>query len=46
MKTLHQNEFTRLRESAQLTLEEAAEFLKVSLRQAYRYENGESSPLH
>lgn len=37
-------EFARLREQAGLTLEEAARVTKVSLRSAYRHENGECSP--
>ncbi|MDH1271211.1 MAG: DNA (cytosine-5-)-methyltransferase [Pseudomonas fluorescens] len=38
------SEFTRLREQAGLTIEEAAKVIKVSLRSAYRHENGECSP--
>ncbi|WP_306149767.1 MULTISPECIES: DNA (cytosine-5-)-methyltransferase [unclassified Roseibium] len=41
---LMKTEFTRLREQAGLTLEEAARVILVSLRSAYRYESGESSP--
>lgn len=37
-------EFARLREQAGLTIEEAARITKVSLRSAYRHENGECSP--
>lgn len=37
-------EFARLREQAGLTLEETARITKVSLRSAYRHENGECSP--
>lgn len=37
-------EFARLREQAGLTLEEAARVTKVSLRSAYRHENGECTP--
>lgn len=37
-------EFARLREQAGMTLEEAARITKVSLRSAYRHENGECSP--
>lgn len=37
-------EFAKLREQAGLTLEEAARVIKVSLRSAYRHENGECSP--
>ncbi|MEO1989240.1 MAG: DNA (cytosine-5-)-methyltransferase [Martelella sp.] len=37
-------EFTRLREQAGLTLEEAAHVVRVSGRTAYRYESGDSSP--
>jgi DNA (cytosine-5)-methyltransferase 1 len=37
-------EFTRLREQAGLTLEEAARITRVSLRAAYRHESGENSP--
>ncbi|WP_281405409.1 DNA (cytosine-5-)-methyltransferase [Cohaesibacter sp. CAU 1516] len=44
MKKELKTDFTRLREQAGLTLEEAAEFTKVSLRSAYRHENGECSP--
>lgn len=36
-------DFTRLREQAGLTLEEAAALLEVSPRTAYRYENGTSA---
>ncbi|WP_235858957.1 DNA (cytosine-5-)-methyltransferase [Ochrobactrum soli] len=44
--TLHDNksEFAQLREQAGLTVEEAAKAIKVSLRSAYRHENGECSP--
>ncbi|SCD24877.1 DNA (cytosine-5-)-methyltransferase [Brucella inopinata] len=44
--TLHENksEFAQLREQAGLTVEEAAKAIKVSLRSAYRHENGECSP--
>ncbi len=44
--TLHESksEFARLREQAGLTVEEAAKAIKVSLRSAYRHENGECSP--
>jgi DNA (cytosine-5)-methyltransferase 1 len=41
---LSKTEFTKLREQAGLTLEEAARATKVSLRSAYRHENGECSP--
>lgn len=44
MKQETKTEFTRLRELAGLTLEEAAKVTKVSLRSAYRHENGECSP--
>lgn len=37
-------EFRLLREQAGLTLEEAARVTKVSLRSAYRHENGECAP--
>ena len=37
-------DFIRLREQAGMTLQEAAAFLKVELRTAYRYEAGETSP--
>jgi len=37
-------EFSRLREKAGLSIEEAATITKVSLRSAYRYEKGECSP--
>lgn len=37
-------EFTRLREQAGLTIEEAARIIKVSVRSAYRHENGECAP--
>ncbi|MEQ8783988.1 MAG: DNA (cytosine-5-)-methyltransferase [Roseibium album] len=37
-------EFARLRELAGLTIEEAARVTKVSLRSAYRHENGDCSP--
>ena len=37
-------DFARLREQAGLTLEEAARVTRVSLRSAYRHENGECSP--
>lgn len=40
----HKTEFRKLREQAGLTLEEAAEAIKVSLRSAYRHDNGECSP--
>ena len=38
------NEFTRLREQAGLTLEDAAGLLAVTLRTVYRYEEGKSEP--
>ncbi|GGB55377.1 cytosine-specific methyltransferase [Roseibium aquae] len=38
------NEFSRLREMAGLTIEEAARITKVSVRSAYRHESGESTP--
>lgn len=41
---MKKSKFTQLRERANLTLEEAAEVIQVSLRSAYRYENGESCP--
>nr|WP_319485681.1 DNA (cytosine-5-)-methyltransferase [uncultured Cohaesibacter sp.] len=44
MKIDTKTEFTRLRELAGLTLEETAEITKVSLRSAYRHENGTCSP--
>ena len=44
MKRDRRTAFTRLREQAGLTLEEAAQLLEVSVRTAYRYENGESQP--
>lgn len=37
-------EFRRLREKAGLTIAEAADCIKVELRTAYRYENGETKP--
>ena len=37
-------EFTRLREQAGLSIEEAARITKVSVRAAYRHESGENSP--
>jgi DNA (cytosine-5)-methyltransferase 1 len=37
-------EFTKLREEAGLTLNEAAGLLEVALRTVYRYEEGESQP--
>lgn len=37
-------EFTRLREQAGLTLEEASALLAVALRTVYRYEEGKSEP--
>lgn len=37
-------EFARLREQAGLTIEQAARVTRVSLRSAYRHENGECSP--
>ena len=37
-------EFKRLRELAGLTLPEAMNLLKVELRTAYRYEQGETKP--
>ncbi|WP_422376826.1 DNA (cytosine-5-)-methyltransferase [Roseibium sp.] len=37
-------EFAQLRELAGLTIEEAARVTKVSLRSAYRHENGDCSP--
>lgn len=40
----NRSEFARLREQAGLTIEEAAKIIKVSLRSAYRHENGECSP--
>lgn len=39
-----QSEFSRLREQAGLTLEEAVALLAISRRTAYRYETGESRP--
>lgn len=44
MKRDRRTAFTRLREQAGLTLEEAAQLLEVSVRTAYRYENGASQP--
>lgn len=41
---LPQTEFARLRESAGLTMEEAARVTKTSLSSAYRHERGESTP--
>lgn len=38
------NDFTRLREQAGLTLEQAASLLAVTPRTVYRYENGTSQP--
>ena len=40
MRTRKPTDFSKLRQKAGLTLEEAAEFLAVSLRTAYRYEEG------
>jgi DNA (cytosine-5)-methyltransferase 1 len=40
MRSNARTDFTRLREQAGLTLEEAAALLEVSPRTAYRYENG------
>ena len=37
-------EFSRLRETAGMTLPEVAQFLKVELRTAYRYESGQTKP--
>lgn len=37
-------EFRRLREQAGLTIQEAADLLKVELRTAYRYDRGETRP--
>ncbi|NKB76369.1 MAG: DNA (cytosine-5-)-methyltransferase [Gammaproteobacteria bacterium] len=39
-----ETEFAILRERAGLNLEEAAKSIRVSIRTAYRYENGETSP--
>ncbi len=39
-----QTEFSRLREKAGLTIDEAADLLAISRRTAYRYETGESQP--
>jgi DNA (cytosine-5)-methyltransferase 1 len=38
------SEFRRLRERAKLTLEDAARLLQVSVRSAYRYDNGQNKP--
>lgn len=40
----NRSEFALLREQAGLTIEEAARITQVSLRSAYRHENGECSP--
>jgi DNA (cytosine-5)-methyltransferase 1 len=44
MRQIEKSEFSKLRELAGLTLEEAARVTRVSLRSAYRHENGECSP--
>jgi len=44
MRTKKQTEFSRLRRKAGLTIEQAAEFLEVSCRTAYRYEEGGRVP--
>ncbi len=44
MDIAEKSEFTQLREQASLSIEEAARIVQVSLRSAYRYENGESNP--
>lgn len=44
MKQIEKSEFSKLRELAGLTLEEAAKVTRVSLRSAYRHENGECLP--
>ncbi len=40
MRSRNQTEFTRLRQQARLTIEQAADLLEVSVRTAYRYEEG------
>lgn len=44
MRASQQSEFSRLRERAGLTIEGAAGLLEVSLRSAYRYEDGTANP--
>jgi len=44
MRTGRRTEFTRLREQAGLTLDEAASLLAVTPRTIYRYEEGQSKP--
>lgn len=44
MKRTRRTEFARLREKQGLSIRDAAKFLEVSDRTAYRYERGESSP--
>jgi DNA (cytosine-5)-methyltransferase 1 len=44
MRSRKQSEFSKLRQKARLTIEEAADFLEVSRRSAYRYEDGGRVP--
>jgi DNA (cytosine-5)-methyltransferase 1 len=44
MRSRKQSEFSRLRQKAGMTIEEAADFLEVSRRSAYRYEDGGRVP--
>lgn len=44
MRLSRRTDFTRLREQAGLTLEEAANLLAVTLRTVYRYEEGKCEP--